>query len=930
MATKKWIIGFLAVAVALTYVMVTFEGAGVRLKVNTASTIFYMFDGSSWKAVGTETINLYNHSTKIIKSATVLGTDNLTSGGIMAWRSTTFSSGALTAQKYFFDSANPDVKSFPINETIEVQDASGLTLRHETSGLKYSGSTYDLHGETELTFGSLKLEFPGGYSFGRVYSTGRVRLDYDINSNYETFKFRMYDPPVAITLYLNGTSANRTVEIGEPLNITAQSNVTGLLVCMSINHSYLGENFTCGVSNVTYTWNPTASLRTINGSNSTMNISYASLSNSTVTLRLHSLDAVNSIKLNLTGVNTSGANWPANVKVYVNNTQVAAIAGQLREGGSTLSTFNDSAASKNISLSSAGSQASYIVMNKNAIVTDAYVNVTGNPNKTLVIDGTTTALGGSVSYDYVIIKNGGQLQVNGTGWLNLTAKNVTVDSTSWINATLVGGNGGGTNCPTYTPAGGTGAGGFGTGGGGGGYGGAGGNGAGPTSGGISYGSSSGATIETGSGGGAGAAVGGNCGGYGGTGAGMVLINSTYIQIYGNITADGTNGQSAGSAGGGGGASGGGVLLYGKYVNINNGNFYLRGGNAGTGISSTGGGGGGGGRFKVFYDTDGTFSNTSSTVSVANGAGAAGGAAGSAGTITYTQAVLNVVKAQSVYIDVKGDGVMEWNVTFSTFGATYFSSTVSNNLSSAISSYLSLCTADTNGNCNVPIILGSNSSGTFNVSNVNVSYTVYFNPVTISAASVQSYLAASSYGYVNVTVKVEANQGNVTVSGINISYNGTGVLNVTAFWAGNATYPANSTTKNLTLYYSDFAAAFPFGFMTEPVWLPLTNSSKNVSAYGQTSTVPEYNITGRNYGKNFNLTFRINQTLSACMNMTMGPNATSYIPVNTTRQVVLTNISVNQTAGIWLRLNLNNCSSGQSYRNIFTEIKTCCIDCMACW
>jgi len=281
----------------------------------------------------------------------------------------------------------------------------------------------------------------------------------------------------------------------------------------------------------------------------------------------------------------------------------------------------------------------------------------------LTIDGSDYSTGGDLSYTNVVVNNSGVLRVNSTGWLNITATNITVDSTSKIIGNY-NGSSGGTGSPSggCAPSDGNGIGNGskgvcasfqGDGGGGAGYGNTGGS-SNYASGGISYGTQGNISAEIGSGGGGGASasVGINTGGNGGNGGALVRLNATYISIFGNITSNGNdggtgtnNGGSCGvaGAGGGGGGSGGGIILIGDYINITNANIISMGGGGG-GVSgagsSAGGGGGAGGRVKIFYEDN--FYNTSSSINVSGGIGGTSncalnnGASGNTGTVYYNQ------------------------------------------------------------------------------------------------------------------------------------------------------------------------------------------------------------------------------------------------------------------------------------------------------
>ncbi len=276
----------------------------------------------------------------------------------------------------------------------------------------------------------------------------------------------------------------------------------------------------------------------------------------------------------------------------------------------------------------------------------------------LIIDGTSTVLGGVQEYDWVEIKNGGILVAQGENMLELFSRKIIVDSTSLIYGTGSGYLGGPSNRwrgqqengTSYdgTPGKGGGTGGYalgasdGPGGGGGGYAGSGGDGGGawgndyPGVGGSTLGNASDNSIYMGSGGGSGGLSQyapqndpWNAGGAGGAGGGAIRLNAGIIDISGTISADGGKGAggmsnvgNAGSGGGGGG-SGGTILIEGNEIIIT-GTVTAKGGDGGPrSPTSTGGGpyggaggGGGGGRIKVFHDEK--LDNTSATYSIDGG------------------------------------------------------------------------------------------------------------------------------------------------------------------------------------------------------------------------------------------------------------------------------------------------------------------------
>jgi hypothetical protein len=272
----------------------------------------------------------------------------------------------------------------------------------------------------------------------------------------------------------------------------------------------------------------------------------------------------------------------------------------------------------------------------------------------LIIDGTSTTLGGFQELDWVEIKNGGTLNVESENILELFARKIIIDSASSIDAIGRGYLGGPTNRQrgqqnngtSYdgTPGTGGGTGGYalgsshGPGGGGGGYAGSGGDGGGarggndyPGAGGSTFGSASDNSIYMGSGGGSGGLSRSapednpwNAGGAGGAGGGGIRLNASIIDISGLVSSDGGDGAggmgtSSNGNGGGGGGSGGTILIEGNKVLIT-GTLSAKGGTGGARSPNTtrggAGGGGGGGRVKVFYDE--ILDNAGATYSVDGG------------------------------------------------------------------------------------------------------------------------------------------------------------------------------------------------------------------------------------------------------------------------------------------------------------------------
>jgi len=864
MVSNKIIVGVLVLLIASVSI-VYISMNDVKIRVDTDKSTFYVIENNRWVVSGREYLNIFEGTTKLnrnisgIKIETFIDDVEKT---VTIIKTTPYIKGPIIKQTYFFDGTLNSKERFPVYHKIEVTNASGMFLRYEVKDLIYSGNTYKLSGETLLSFGrSMKLNLSSNYRWAWVYKTGAVSAQYDINSDYEVYNFRLYDPATVTTLYLNGSSVDRIVEIGEPLNITGIIDTAGLQVCLSVNHTYLGENFTCGTTSVQYIWSPISSTNKFNDSTTEKNLTYSSLSNNTVYYRRHSYDLINSFRWNLTGVNTSGDNYPSNVRIFINDSLSNSISGRLKEGVSYLNTFNDSSTAKNLTFTSAGSQVAYLSLAKNAIVIDAKLN-----------------LSGYTTLDSNIIINGDFESNNLNNWTNWTWNNSQQLSTyahcgifdgtyatkwdsTWISDvkrwvgmyqtlnTAIGSNNSNISWKwnQVTP---------------------------------------------------------NCG------------DLYFIKIYfssGQTIAYYRNNTGCG------------VYPDADQITDMNANVRIRLGSVSSGVSSEN-------RdiYKDYYDNIGNPSGLNIT-NITWQIFMRDSYAGYIGAIDSISIKMNYYP-KSPYLDVEGDGDTEWNHT-GEFNSTYSPNRTAN-FSDSLNHYLGFCTADSYGNCKIPLVVGSNSAGIIQLSAVNITYNIYFNPITLNTTYLQNFLDNSSYGYVDIPIRIEANQGNVTAKAINSSYNGTGALNVTAFYAGNATYSASSDTQYVTNYYSRFTNKLPYTFTSQVIFLPKTNSSQNVTPFAQTSTTPIFNVTWKNYGVNASLAIRINQTINSCLNFTASNTSSKNngFLLNTSYQRIFNNSMMNSTntTNIWLWADLTNCNATAlgAYVKAF-ELKSCCIGCMSC-
>lgn len=460
----------------------------------------------------------------------------------------------------------------------------------------------------------------------------------------------------------------------------------------------------------------------------------------------------------------------------------------------------------------------------------------------LIIDGvTTTMCGYNDTYDEIEIINGGVLDIcdydgtAGTGYVNISTTNFTVDSTSSVDGLGAGyrggdgygcgykeagesfngtpGTGGGRTGGTYASGGYT----YYGGGGGGAHGGNGGKG------GDALGATGGAGgdlydidfgIMRGSGGGQSACPPNNAG----DGGGFFKLNAERVNIQGSINVNGENGGSGGTdTGGMGGGAGGGIWLKCDECNLTNGIFNAKGGNGGgSGSYGGGGGGGAGGIIRIIYKNkyDSGFSYDVGGGSGGSSVSYSAGNSGGTGSLEYdkppTYSNFNIQSPTIYDANTKTNISITWSDIGNNFDNSILETNITGspvNLTNNITSYSKVLGA---GSYYVKFY-GNDSFGLFNqtqkqtftISKASSTTNLYLNG-SASDVSYEKYAIANLTGIVNpsFTAKLNLNAtgwGNNFDSGVGSVENisnmsmSLGIYNLTAHFDGNQNYSKSSQT-----------------------------------------------------------------------------------------------------------------------------------------
>ncbi len=251
-----------------------------------------------------------------------------------------------------------------------------------------------------------------------------------------------------------------------------------------------------------------------------------------------------------------------------------------------------------------------------------------------------------------------------------------------------------------------------------------------------------------------------------------------------------------------------------------------------------------------------------------------------------------------------DGIYEWNYT-----GEYSSVETTDDFASEMNDYLSDCTP-TAGLCSVPFYISSETPGEVYITASEINYTTSPNPFSISITEIQSFLDSSS-GATDIALEIKNIEAGVLgVSDLRYDYiGGNDTIEIFTFNATDGVDKTVNDSLDLIYYYSDYFKNLPYTWTENIFFLPRTNSSKNITAYGQTTTKPIINLTATNYGgKDLNLSIKINESFS-CLNLTWSDSNTkpgSGNKINTTWQEIFVDLAYLDNEQIWMWADLDNC------------------------
>jgi len=205
---KRFIIGFLTVLILSSGVVyVNLQGENVKFRIDNDKNTLYIIneDTSRWIVAGREYNRLYDGSSLMNRDRTGIyietNEDNLdVEDDFVVMRVTPYQRGATIIDTIFFKGDVQDKVWFPYKHKVEIINgySSGATrYRYTIDDIYVNTGRYDFNGELEAQFGKLKVVLNKGYIWAKAgwpYGEDSISAQYLIDSDYEVFEFRMFDP----------------------------------------------------------------------------------------------------------------------------------------------------------------------------------------------------------------------------------------------------------------------------------------------------------------------------------------------------------------------------------------------------------------------------------------------------------------------------------------------------------------------------------------------------------------------------------------------------------------------------------------------------------------------------------------------------------------------------------------------------------------
>ena len=187
----------LTIFLATGVVYVLWDDAGLKVRVDSDKTTFYVLEESRWRVSGREINSLWDGSSKLnrdLANTVVTTFYDLERNTSRVIRTTAYQRGSTIVDTYVFDGDNTDVTLFPVNHTIEIYNGEGFIYQYEVRDLVYTGSTIK-NVDSPQSFGrSMKVRWDEGSYWNTLYKSGILKVRWRIDTDYVVLSNRLFDP----------------------------------------------------------------------------------------------------------------------------------------------------------------------------------------------------------------------------------------------------------------------------------------------------------------------------------------------------------------------------------------------------------------------------------------------------------------------------------------------------------------------------------------------------------------------------------------------------------------------------------------------------------------------------------------------------------------------------------------------------------------
>ena len=209
MVKKIWLGLFLVLVVLSTsfYIMMPEK---IRIDFTKTRTIFRIYNPitEKYETSGIEYTRIFDGTTLMRAKNRNISYD--IRGNITEWyRKANFKEGIIAEDFVYFNNQATDVEQVPVSHKICFTMATGKIFEYLISDITYNGTSKRI--TSPFSFGkNMKVTFQDGYHIAKVVNNkvakDKIIVRYRINSDYECFSVRLFDPPTI------DTKTNVTVE----------------------------------------------------------------------------------------------------------------------------------------------------------------------------------------------------------------------------------------------------------------------------------------------------------------------------------------------------------------------------------------------------------------------------------------------------------------------------------------------------------------------------------------------------------------------------------------------------------------------------------------------------------------------------------------------------------------------------------------------